>query len=251
MAINILVEPQNPPIAGDYTLDQAIQQACETPAGTILTLWEDTVSVPAAQQTSFIRHAGNTFQVQGSNESISGSLTAGINYIEATESAGVITLAWVTSTTGYAYNQAYGGIYNGAGKQLLRDVCILSGSLYNRGFSYGHDFDDIYISGIGFTGNPNKTYFSDTSTTAHPLYSKYKRYLEKSPIQRTSGGGIQYSLPATGRLNNGGTVIPISYLVYDSFADDVVIALGTGSQISCSNLDVCNTIISAVRIYLL
>lgn len=146
MAINILTEPQNPPITGDYSKDQAIQQSCEIPDRSILTLWEDTASTPAAKQGAYIRHASNTFEVQSSDEAISGSLTSGINYIVATESAGVITLAWATSTTGYSFNQAQGGIYNGSGQQLLRDVCYVDGSDNIRGIVAGMDFNSFTLA---------------------------------------------------------------------------------------------------------
>ena len=63
MAINILTEPTDPPIAGDFTRDQAIQHAAETPQLSILTTWESTGAAPAAKQGAFIRHAANTFQV--------------------------------------------------------------------------------------------------------------------------------------------------------------------------------------------
>lgn len=150
MAINILTEPTDPPVSGDFTRDQAIQHSNEVPNLSILNLWGSTASAPSAKQGAYIRHAGNTFQVQGSDETISGSPAAGVNYIIATESAGVITLAWATSLTGYAYNPAYGGIYNGSVAQVLRDVCFLDGTSYVRGFSNGHDFSQITYAGRSF-----------------------------------------------------------------------------------------------------
>jgi len=146
MAINILTEPTDPPIAGDFTLDQAIQHAAETPQLSILTTWESTGAAPAAKQGAFIRHAGNTFQVQASDEAISGSVTAGLNYVIATESAGVITLAWATTLAGYSYNPAYAGIYDSSGNQALRDLCYLDGSDYLRGMSFGEDFNTVYLA---------------------------------------------------------------------------------------------------------
>ena len=146
MAINILTEPTDPPIAGDFTLDQAIQHAAETPQLSILTTWESTGAAPAAKQGAFIRHAGNTFQVQSSDEAISGSVTAGLNYIIATETAGVITLAWATTLTGYSYNPAYGGIYDSSGKHALRDVCYLDGASYTRGLAIGNDLNNISLA---------------------------------------------------------------------------------------------------------
>lgn len=146
MAINILTEPQDPPVSGDYTLDQAIQHACEVPQLSILTGWETTASAPSAKQGSFLRHAANTFQVQSSDESISGSPVAGINYIIATETSGVIALAWATSLTGYSYNPAYGGIYDSSGNQALRDICYLDGTDYYRGMCFGEDFNAVRLS---------------------------------------------------------------------------------------------------------
>ena len=154
MAINILTEPTDPPIAGDFTLDQAIQHAAETPQLSILTTWESTGAAPAAKQGAFIRHAGNTFQVQSSDEAISGSVTAGLNYIIATETAGVITLAWATTLTGYSYNPAYGGIYNVGGSQALKDICFLDGADYVRGVGAGKDFNTYYLAnGTMFAGH--------------------------------------------------------------------------------------------------
>ncbi len=137
MAINLLTEPSDPPVEGDYTLDQAIQHAAETPQRSIFSSWEGTSSTISAKLGAFIRHAGNTFQVQSSSESISGSLAAGVNYIIATESSGVITLAWSQDVSGYAYNAAYGGIYDGSGNQALRDVVYLDDTDYVRGRGTG------------------------------------------------------------------------------------------------------------------
>ena len=153
MAINILTEPQDPPISGDFTRDQAIQRSNETPMVSILTDWESTASAPLAKQGAFIRHAANTFQVQSSDEAISGSVTAGLNYIIATESAGVITLAWATTLAGYSYNPAYGGVYDSSGNQALRDLCYLDGSDYLRGMSSGEDINTYYLAnGTMFAG---------------------------------------------------------------------------------------------------
>ena len=146
MAINILTEPQDPPISGDYTKDQNIQHSNEVPMLSILSDWESVAAEPLAKQGAFIRHAGNTFQVQGGDEVISGTPAQGLNYIIATESGGVITLAWATSISGYSYNPAYGGIYNGAGQQVLRDLCFLEGSDYIRGVAFGEDYNSYRLA---------------------------------------------------------------------------------------------------------
>lgn len=155
MAITILTEPANPPGVGDYTRDQLIQQSNETPMLSILTDWESTATEPLAKQGAFIRHAGNTFQVDTADEAISGSPVAGLNYIIATESAGVITLAWATSIAGYTYNPVYGGIYNVSGNQALKDICSYDGVFYLRGTSLGQDHNIIYLSNgdLIFYGN--------------------------------------------------------------------------------------------------
>jgi hypothetical protein len=153
MAINILTEPADPPGSGDYTRDQAIQHSNEVPMLSILSDWESTVAAPLAKQGAFIRHAGNTFQVQTSDEAISGAPAAGINYIIATEAAGVITLAWAVVTTGYTYNPAYGGIYNVGGDQVLKDVCFLDGTDYLRGVSPGEGFTLIRFHGGKIVGD--------------------------------------------------------------------------------------------------
>ena len=146
MAINILTEPADPPGSGDYTRDQAIQHSAEVPNLSILSGWESTGAEPVAKQGSFIRHAGNTFQIQSSDATISGTPTAGLNYIIATETSGVITLAWASSITGYSYNPAYGGIYNGAGLQALRDILYLDGADYNRGMTFGEDYNSYRLA---------------------------------------------------------------------------------------------------------
>ena len=178
MSINILTEPANPPISGDFTRDQAIQQACETPNRSILTDWEDKTAEPEAKEGAYIRHAGNTFQVQTGDESISGTMTTGINYIIATESSGVITLAWASSLSGYTYNPAYGGFYDSSDNQALADVCFYVDSEYTRGL-LGRGFESVefYSGGVDITAAasvsltdcPSLLLRNDTDTAAYTL----------------------------------------------------------------------------------
>ena len=147
MAINIMTEPNDPASSNtDWTQITSINAATEVPKLSILDNWESTGSEPVVVQGCFLSHASNTFKVESANESISGSPASGLNYIVATESGGVITLAWTQTITGYAYNPAQGGIYNGSGQQLLRDVCYLDGSDYVRGFCFGMDFNTVFYA---------------------------------------------------------------------------------------------------------
>ena len=216
MAINILTEPADPPGSGDYTRDQAIQHSNETPMLSILSDWELTAAAPLAKQGAFIRHAGNTFQVQTADEAISGSPAAGLNYIIATEAAGVITLAWATATTGYTFNPAYGGMYNVGGSQLLRDVCYLSGTAYNRGSSKGESHNYIILSNgeiitlAGLTQLKGVTVadiFSGSGTSGL-IYSHYSPFLSADRPKIKCTGGIW--------KGSGYPMITLSYIEYFS-----------------------------------
>jgi hypothetical protein len=148
MAITLLTQPTTgaPITSADYTSQNDLISANQVPNLSILTGWETVGAAPAIKQGSYIRHAGNTYEVDTADEAISGTPSAGVNYIALTLSGSTITAAWVTSITGYSYNPAYGGIYNGTGLQLIRDVVRLDTGNYIRGMGFGQDFNYIYYA---------------------------------------------------------------------------------------------------------
>lgn len=161
MAIELVPQLQTgAPSAGSADWDKMIGlvSANEVPDLSFLTGWELTSGIPAIKQGVYIYHAGATYRVNNNDEVISGTPTSGLNYIEATVAAGVMTLAWVQSLSGYSYNAAYAGIYNaGDVNQLLNDVLYIDGVSNYRGRSMGMDFDSFYIAGgaIFYTGGLN------------------------------------------------------------------------------------------------
>lgn len=174
MSINIVTEPGTgaPITAADYNAQNTLISANQVPMLSILTDWESTTTAPLLKQNSYIRYAGNTYQVQTADEAISGSPAAGINYIALTLSGTVLTAAWVTVTTGYSFNPAYGGIYNSDAtpKMLLMDICYLDGTLYYRGMSPGTDHNSYVLSNGKYTTSGGM-YISGEET--HVGYEKH------------------------------------------------------------------------------
>lgn len=152
MAITLVPEatPSAPYDSTDYSKQNALISANEVPDLAFLTDWELTATAPLLKKGVYIYHAGNTYIVDTADEAISGTPAAGVNYIEITLSGSTLTAAWVTVTTGYTYNPAYGGIYNGSGNQLLPDVCYLSGTDYIRGRCFGMDYNFIHLADGNF-----------------------------------------------------------------------------------------------------
>lgn len=152
MAITLVASPTTgaPITASDYSLQNALIAANEVPDLSFLTDWELVAAQPLLKKGVYIYHAGNTYVVDTADEAISGTPAAGTNYIEITLSGSTLTAAFVTSTTGYTYNPAYGGIYNGTGKQLLPDICYLDGSDYIRGRCFGMDYNFIHLASGDF-----------------------------------------------------------------------------------------------------
>lgn len=153
MAINLVPfgTAGAPITSGDYDAQNNNIAANAVPMLSVLSGWATTGAAPAIKQGAFIRHAGNNYKVESGDESISGAPASGINYIELTLAGTVITAEWVTSLSGYSYNPAYGGIYNGAGQQIIRDICLLDGTDYIRGLSNGMDFKEILYSSMSNT----------------------------------------------------------------------------------------------------
>lgn len=162
MAINLLLQPSSGASSdnADYTKQNVLINSKREIGRSILTDWESEVAAPSAGVGTFIREAGGVYQVQGTDENISGSPAAGINYIKTTVVGSVMTLEWVTVTTGYTYNEAFAGVYNGSGNQLLTDICYKDGTAFKRGRGNGMDFNTyiladgsvIYSGGLSTNG---------------------------------------------------------------------------------------------------
>jgi len=151
MAITLVPEPTTgaPITSSDYDLQNALIAANEVPDLSFLTDWELDAAEPLLKKGVNIYNSGNTYIIDTADEAISGSPSAGLNYIELTLSGSTLTAAWVTSTTA-TFNPAYGGLYTGAGKQHLPDICYLDGADYIRGRSMGMDYNFIYLANGNF-----------------------------------------------------------------------------------------------------
>lgn len=151
MAITLVTtpDPSAPYTAADYGYQNGLIIANEVPMLSVLDNWELVASEPVIKSGTYIRHANSTYLTSG-DETISGTPAAGYNYIEITLTGSTLTAAWVTSVSGYTFNQASGGIYNGAGKQLLPDICYLDGASYIRGRCMGMDYNFVYLASGNF-----------------------------------------------------------------------------------------------------
>lgn len=117
-----------PITAADYTaLEKSILSLVSGFDGVILTAWDDKTTTPKITQSVYIRHAGNTYQVTGADETITGTLSAGNNYVKLTGTGSTLTASYVTSLSGYTFNPVYNGWYNGS-DQILTEFVVLDGS---------------------------------------------------------------------------------------------------------------------------
>ena len=96
-----------------------------------------------------------------------------MNYIIATETAGVITLAGATTLTGYSYKPAYGGIYNAGGPQALKDICFLDGADYLRGMSFGEDFNYVRLANGNVIATGGINFTSDITISGDIIIGNY------------------------------------------------------------------------------
>lgn len=137
MAITKITPPSatTPILAGQYTQqNKKINANTEghAPDDFVLTDLVSTVAAPLIGIGCYIRHAGNSYQVDTADEAISGSVSAGLNYVKLTVSGSVLLASWVTSFSGHLYNEAYGGWYAGTTTQILPQGVYLDGTTYNR-----------------------------------------------------------------------------------------------------------------------
>lgn len=149
MAINLLEQPSSgvPTIGNsDYQKQNINDLAGLVANGSIFTDWTSTAAVPDAQTGAVIKHINNIYEVQLTDETISGSTAEGSNYVKATVSGSVMTLSFVTSTSGFAYYSQYDGIYNASNEQLLSDVLYKTGTTYYRSRGNGRDFNSLVLN---------------------------------------------------------------------------------------------------------
>ena len=106
MAINLVENPNTsaPVDNDDWSKMYNNLVAGAVPQGGILTDWDSTTAAPSLAQGAFIRYEGNLYQVDGSDEAISGSPASGLNYVVLTLSGTTLTAAWATSISGYSYD---------------------------------------------------------------------------------------------------------------------------------------------------
>lgn len=149
MAINLLEQPSSgvPTIGNsDYQKQNINDLAGLVANGSIFTDWTSTAAVPDAQTGAVIKHINNIYEVQLTDETITGSTSEGANYVKATVSGSVMTLSFVTSVSGFAYYSQYDGIYNASNEQLLSDVLYKTGTTYYRSRGNGRDFNSLVLN---------------------------------------------------------------------------------------------------------
>lgn len=95
--------------------------------GTLLTEWDNKTTEPELKQSVYFRHGANLYTVSSADEEITGSLSAGKNYVKITGTGDTLTASWITSLSGYAYNPVTNGWYSGTDQALVEFV-VLDGS---------------------------------------------------------------------------------------------------------------------------
>jgi len=115
------------------------------PGRQVLTDWISVSSVVQIAQGTYFSHANNLYLTETSNESISGTIGAGFNYIKLAVSGTTLTAEWINSLTGFEYNPAYQGWYNGSGEQLLLNGIYLESSNYRRAVADNYLEPHIWI----------------------------------------------------------------------------------------------------------
>lgn len=133
MAINKITQPDGGASTdnADYTQQNLLTQAALNPLNQVFTDWTSTAAAPAIAQGTYFQHAGETYETQSSDETISGTVSAGINYVKLSVSGSTLTAAWTQSLAGYTYNEAYQGWYSGT-DQIIMNAVYLDGTTYNR-----------------------------------------------------------------------------------------------------------------------
>lgn len=134
MAINIIDQPgTTAPIGNtDYTQQNKLALAALAMNDEILTDWGTVLAEPLIEQGTYIFHSGNTYLVESADEPVSGTPAAGINYLILTPSGDTLVASWAQSLSGYAYNPAFKGMYNGT-SMAHRSMLYLDGTDYRRG----------------------------------------------------------------------------------------------------------------------
>jgi len=103
-----------------------------SPGRQVLTDWTSTATGAQIAQGTYFMHAGSMYLTETSNETITGTIAAGINYIKFSVSGTTLTAAWTNSLTGFSYNPAYQGWYDSGGDQLFFNGIYLDGTNYRR-----------------------------------------------------------------------------------------------------------------------
>ena len=174
MAINLISQPAagTPTTNADYTQQNLIAQAASLQTPEVLTDWISTVAAPSIKQNTYFSLGAETYQTQSSDEAISGTPSAGINYVKLTVSGSVATASWVTSTSGFTWNQANGGLYNGSGELIIRACIYKDGTAFRRALTA-----DGPVSGVFFLADGR-------------LYTKGKDILTDGGNLNTGGGDV-------------------------------------------------------------
>ena len=136
MAIELVTAPTGgaPLSTNDYDAqNNYIQAAINRLLADQLHLIEwDTIIVPKIAQGVYIQHGGALFQVNDSDESITGAPVNGRVYIKLTRAGNVLTAAFVNSAVGYSWNYVYNGFYHADGTQLLPYILWKTAAGYKK-----------------------------------------------------------------------------------------------------------------------
>lgn len=201
MAITVITQPD--PGAStdnvDYTNQNLlINGAITLPNANILTDWSSTGSAPDIALGAYIRHAGNLYQVDTADEAVTGTPSAGINYLKLSVSGSTLLASWRTSLIGYTYNEAYNGWYNGT-DQVLFNGDFLDGALHRRFISPAGQFG-VYLIADG------------------RIYTVGKDILTNGGDIDTGGGDI---LAGAGTIDSEGGIIQSGGGLIDSEGGDI------------------------------
>jgi hypothetical protein len=166
MAIELLENPGTsaPTVDTDYTKQNTLISAGHVPVASLFADWLGTTTEPSLALGGFVKYEGNLYQVKDEDESISGTISSGLNYISMELSGTELLASWVQDISDYTFDPAYGAMYSSdtIRKVLLSDLCYYDGSsAYYRGRGQGQDINPIVFGdGSFFVADSMKLGFS-------------------------------------------------------------------------------------------
>lgn len=208
MAINKVTQPDptTPVVFGDFTQQNEIAKANSVglaPAATIVKGFASTTAPVVIAQGAYIYQAGEVYVVQSSDEPITGTISAGLNYIILTVSGSTLTASWGTSFSGYTFDEAYQGWYSGT-TQILPQGIYLDGTTYNRikANVTSSPFEFMQGDGVLLRNDTAIKNVSGTLLTGGDNIDTGSGHIKTTAGYIETGGGTIYT--SGGRLNTSG-----------------------------------------------